>query len=450
MVIQRKKNGIFYIALISLVLILSCLLSCLSFTPHITSAETVYSEVLEDLEKDENFDIDDYPVVEDDFSLQVIQIAESNNNELFVYVYQPSGEDKDLRATSINISTGINDNLFYVNYTLTYLSSSGTLYKYLVNDFTLLQDALRYYDISSIFRAWDEGIDGSADGDNTINEVSYEVAKLFTVSTVEGEVSYTCLATDTIVITEKYVGFIRYSNGFQLLPTSCDSHYVAFSTDKPIDKLMEADVYYVARSFETPYYFGIEKTTTYGTSIDYTVTLKYTDVASNPGDGLFGHTYTWNRIESVSEFIANENLTDETKASLTNKQWVLRFAETEFKQIIPSVGFWTYDRGTQVSEVTILRLKFETDGKVYNLGVVDNKQSGDLTPDNPPGDFWETLYLLVVGFLALVLIVVAVAVMAPTVFPAIFKFIGNCIKWLFQGLWWIISAPFSVFKKDKK
>ena len=32
----------------------------------------------------------------------------------------------------------------------------------------------------------------------------------------------------------------------------------------------------------------------------------------------------------------------------------------------------------------LLRLEFETEGKYYNLGVVDNKQTGDGEPDNEP------------------------------------------------------------------
>ena len=54
-----------------------------------------YTNVMEDLEKDNSFKLEDYPAVEDDYSLQVIQIAESVNGELFVYVYQPSDEVKD-------------------------------------------------------------------------------------------------------------------------------------------------------------------------------------------------------------------------------------------------------------------------------------------------------------------------------------------------------------------
>ena len=48
-------------------------------------------------------------------SLKIIQLAESVNKELFVYVYQPSGKAKDFKASSINISTTINDSISYCN-----------------------------------------------------------------------------------------------------------------------------------------------------------------------------------------------------------------------------------------------------------------------------------------------------------------------------------------------
>ena len=44
-----------------------------------------YTGVLEDLQKDESFSESYYPVVADDYSLQMVQIAESSDKELFVY-----------------------------------------------------------------------------------------------------------------------------------------------------------------------------------------------------------------------------------------------------------------------------------------------------------------------------------------------------------------------------
>ena len=124
-----------------------------------------YTNVLDDLGTDESFNITDYPVISGDYSIQLKQIAESKNGELFLYVYHPCGQTKRFIATSVNISTAINDSLHYDNYGLTLLNSSGTLYKYKVNDFKVKSDAVRYYDISSIYRKWDMTVDGELSDD---------------------------------------------------------------------------------------------------------------------------------------------------------------------------------------------------------------------------------------------------------------------------------------------
>ena len=68
-------------------------------TPLIARAESIeYSDVLTDLRKDSSFQTSNYPQKATDYSLQIIQLAESVNRELFVYVYQPSGKQKDLKA----------------------------------------------------------------------------------------------------------------------------------------------------------------------------------------------------------------------------------------------------------------------------------------------------------------------------------------------------------------
>ena len=349
-----------------------------------------YSSVLDDLQKDSNFKESDYTANAEDYSLQVIQIAESSDGELFVYTYQPSAKTKFMPATSINISTAINDSLQYKNYKLFLLNIEGVFCKYLVEGITVKTDTVRYYDISSIFRAWDKSIDSGTPkyNENLIDEVSYSIGKLYTACTINGEVSYACTYPETILVTDKYVGYIRYPDGFGLASyKQCDSHFIAFSTDKEIDRLIEADVYYVQKSVSRNYVYGQLNQENYGTAEEKYAYLKYTDEASNPANGWFGHKYTWNRIESVDDFIVNEDLTSEAKTDLKNKQWVLRFAETSYTTT--SGGNLMNISSTEVSEVTILRLKFETDGKVYNLGVVDNKQTGNGIPDN--NDIWGKL-----------------------------------------------------------
>ena len=121
--------------------------------------------------------------------------------------------------------------------------------------------------------------------------------------------------------------------------------------------------------------------------------LSYDQVGSNEGSSKYDR-YEWNRIERTDDFLKsvdNENykLTQQGSQSLDKTQWVLRFLETDY-QAQSSTGVWvsllsplallfTDDiavRSTQVSDVMILQLGFETDGVYYNLGAVDNHQTG--------------------------------------------------------------------------
>ncbi len=388
-----------------------------------------------------------------------------------MYTYQPCQNAKPLAATSINISTAINDSLRYVNYKLTLLSDSDVFAKYRVEDFTVKPDALRYYDISSIFRKWDKETDEDLPThiNNTITEVSFAVGKLYSACTVNGAVSYSCLTTETILIADKYVGMVRYSNGWSyLLFDRCDSHYVAFSTDKQIDTLLEADVYYVSQNCK---FTAVDWNNDwiYGNPVENYVYLKYDDIASNDADKLFGKKYIWKRIQSVEDFMndPDTSLTDEAKERIQEKQWVLRFAETDY-EFVTGAGI-TYMNQTYVSEVTILRLKFETEGKVYNLGVVDNKQTGSNSPDNtntdeldPTGWFTRKLKEILDSLFGwindlpwwvwLVVVLMVIAILLPVlsiIFPAVGRVVASVCKgivtaivWLCKGVWWIICLPF--------
>ena len=360
--------------------------------------DTEYSGVLEDLRKDSSLSESYYPTVTDDYFLQIIQIAESSDKELFVYVYQPSGQARDFRASSINISNTINDEISYRNYKLRYLNSSGVFYKYLVENLTVSTAETRYYAISSIYRPFDETIDEGAEHGNTVTEVNYAVEKQYCFSNINGQPYCSVVDIETIEITDKFVGFVRYSDGFKLYVGSCDSHFVAFNTDRPIDRLLEADVYYTTQDYSWSFVTFVGENETFGEKKDNYAYLTYTDRVEHTGDGLFAGTYTWDRMETVEQFLEENNgyqnlysgalidvnvanaITEEGKAALESKQWILRFAETSYSL---SGGYGsTTSFSTIVGDVTILRLKFETDGITYNLGVIDNKQSGSSEPIN--------------------------------------------------------------------
>ena len=406
--------------------------------------EKTASGVIEDLSKDASFNAANYPSNAKDYSLSVMQLAESTDKELFVYVYQPSGDK--VKASSINISTTINDDISFFNYSLELLNFEGTLFKYKVTGFEVKKDPVRYYAISSIYRPFDAGIGDEKSGNNTINEVNYAVNRQYCFGEINGKPYVSCVDIETIVITDKFVGFVRYKDGFKLYVGACDSHFVAFNTDKPIDKLLEADVYYTSQSYSWLFAIGVGQNETFGEKKDNYAYLKYTDKVEHTGDGFFAGTYKWDRIQTVDDFINGENrenvyhgavldvkvsskLTDEALNELKGKKWVLRFIETAYSLSGGANGS-TSTKSTLIGNVTILRLKFETDGITYNLGVIDNKQTGSTEPSNstdikvePNATGKGILYLIL-----FVLLLVILAPLLPYVLNAIIFIVSLPIK----------------------
>ena len=68
-----------------------------------SAAASPYSDALEDLRKDETFDVSEYPATSGDYSLHVIQLAESEQGELLIYVYQPAARS-DVQAWTMRLN----------------------------------------------------------------------------------------------------------------------------------------------------------------------------------------------------------------------------------------------------------------------------------------------------------------------------------------------------------
>lgn len=457
--------------LVLVALIFSCLFSPLTNIVYASniSIDGGYTTVLEDLTLDENFNAEDYPIIEKDYSLQVIQIAESSDKELFVYVYQPNEDCGEYTASTINISQSLHNRNNIKNYKLTLLNYVGTLQKYLVNGLTIEDTEIRYYDVVSIYRVFNEDIDEglSDDNENIINEVVFKVAKQYTIQTTnDGQVNLSMTETEfeTIEIIDKYVGFVRYMDGFDLnlYNNACDSHFIAFSTDKPINKLYEVDVYYTIQSCDWIWNTATgREETTFGIQEDKYSYLNHQQNASHTTSGIGGHTYDWKRITPVADFKAEENrdliyqcglfdvrletgLTDEGLIDIESQQWVIRFVETDYSNGgIP--GAHVYENKTIVGNVTILRLAFETDGIFYNLPAIDNKQTGDGVPDNYTSfsmeisDMFKSLMLIL-------LLILLVVVLAPFL-PTLISFVLWVIKTALKIVVLVISLPFKLFDK---
>lgn len=479
---KKLKSWLLVLPLIILNLFISCFRLTSSFVANAVTV-TGYTGVLSDLKIDDNFNEEEFPVNAEDTNLELIQIAESTGGELFIYTYQPSAKEYQFELTTISISQTLYDNAKWELYNLKLIDSDGVFAKYKVKGIELKSDVVRYYDITEIHRKFNKEIDSQPDNGNTITEVAINVSKQWTVCTLDNNIYYNCIETETILINDKYVGFVEYKDGFSLKSliynSACQSHFVAFSTDHQIDKLIEADISFVSqtRSYYENY---LDVYSSMGTAVTNSITLNHTDKAEyNTIHWFTRYSYSWDRIQSISEFFnstTNVNvynstsinsygktlLTEEAKEKMNNMQWVLRFAETDYteKEIVvanPFVGsmrdYFNKIDETAISDVTILRLKFETDGVVYNLGVVDNKANGNGISDSYTDWTIETSdtfkeIMKSVGYILLIVIIIVILSLLGAITP-VFKFILNCISKLLKVVWWILCSPIYLFKGKK-
>ena len=131
---------------------------------------------------------------------------------------------------------------------------------------------------------------------------------------------------------------------------------------------------------------------------------------------------------AVLDVKTSSKLTDEALTELKGKKWVLRFAETNYSLNGYASTGSTFESYTLVGDVTILRLKFETDGITYNLGVIDNKQTGGKEPSNET-DIDISLNNRGKTILYLLLLILLLVLLAPV------------LPYLLQAIVFVISLP---------
>ncbi len=430
---------------------------------HADEETKVHSAVMDDLQKDSAFNAENYPSVADDYSLDVIQIAESSDGELFIYVYQPSNDTRDLVASSINISQNMEgDNPeSYHNYTLTLLSTQGVFDKYRVEGFTLKEDVLRYYSISAIYRVFNEEIDQKPTDDNTIEQVAYPVGQLWTATTYNGAPIYAVRYLELITIETKHIGVIRYKEGGFFIQKNIDSHFVAFSTDRQIDDLLEVEMSYTLQDVSritTVTLFDTRVSETRGEPVKYDVVLSKDDIVSDDG-GWWGDAYEYNRIQRIDDFRTKEgeNLSEKSLEALDGKEWVLRFCETDYKYGVLTTSEMStqyFDEGTDALSVVIFRMEFEYDGQIYNLGVVDNITHGpSVMPDIDTGSNMPNWITNIFGgkgtptwlkVIIAVIVVIIIAVVGILLLPYIVQGIMWLIPWIIKGLWALVKLAFYI------
>ena len=461
------------------------------------AATSAPSDVLEDLCKDRNFKIEDYPINDKDTKLHVMQVAESTDGELLVYVYLPCAVKYDLRASSINIARAKNDtiNLSFPNYKLTYLNSVGVFYKYIVEGFTVSSDGVRYYNISNILRPHNNLLDGTLSSGNKESEAKNAVGKLFSAVTVNGNVQYNCIESEVIEIENKFVGYMSLLRGGKLdfshfIPSVTQKatmrFFVAFSTDKPIDRLIEVEIQYQVRSLYYHVCSGSILCRSHGKGEIFGVRYGEPETigpitihADDEKDGSHkygygGRNFTWDKIQKTSDFLAEAErngsdyilANNAAKEDFAKTQWLLNFYNASWEMKQDTAFDYHYDvNSSEASNVIILRLMFEANGSTYNLGAVDNKQTGSSSPAvvgktdtvwDKIKDFFRSIInhineipwwvWVIVAVVALAIILPILSYFVPAV-GIILKAIGKGLLTLLKGLWVVISAPFRLIAK---
>lgn len=425
------------------------------------------TSVLEDLTRDPLFKIADYPSITGDYSLDVIQIAESVDGDLFVYVYNPSDATVEVEASKINMSLQHyeDNNPTYKLYDLTLVSSSGTLDKYVVNGFTVSTDDYRYYNIAGIYTPFNEAIHEDAEqDDDVINYVGYPVAKCYsTITDSNGAVLYDCVSLDYVDVDIKAVGLVRYPNGFKLNGlTKTDSHFVAFDVvNFDVKHIYSATVSYLTQGYHYTFAVGAGSSETYDEAVEHTDDIHDYDEGKLLDGGWFSKEYSWSRILTSDDFQTQLESYDHTllvydEAAINESQFVIQFLETDYSTWNTTGVGNGYD-STRVTEVSILRLRFATPQGVYNLGAVSDVVSDDGEPDYeyqtglyPDDDFGDLEIIL--GILIFVVGLVALSYVVPFV-KTILSGLIDAISFLIQLLVSLITLPFellaSIFGGDK-
>lgn len=436
------------------------------FTPITVYASQ--SDVISDLMVDKTFDINNYPRVDNDYSLQVIQLAETNNNTLVVYVYQPSHYKKDLVASHIDISYGFSQNGENLNptiYELEMLSTDGVFDKYLVKDFKVnISDIDRYYNIVSIYRKFDSNIDKLDDG-LVDKKTAYGVGQQWYCTTINDVVHYEMNTFTYLDVESVYTGFQYMKEGYKwkniLYKTdACYSWYYIFNPKNIVvnGEKKSVDVKHI---YDAELSFDIRKVRelranggknfTYGAWSTQKVELTDADKMTYNGGGLASKTYEWNRIMTAKEYkkAMNDNkvkIADNLNSYLVDGNYVFSFLETDYSEDYNASTVSRYDY-SEINNTTLLRLHFlDTSGKVYDVGVVsdmlshDNKPSGiggtkldDLLPDD-----WFNILFIILGVAILGVALVNVSGLIPSLF--------NICGAIFKGIIYILSLPFKLVK----
>ena len=434
-----------------------------------------YSSVINDLSKDSSFKIEDYPLMTLDYfkeinsdlietndqpSIELIHIGESDKKELYLYFYQPINNEINLKAKSISMSNEFSKdgkNLNLSNYDLELISTYSVFSKYRVKNFIVSNDLYRYYNIVAVRREYSPSLDTMTGGTVTEDyEVSENCGQQWSVYYKNNSLVYEMATFETLEIEVNYSGFITYDGGFQLGNLignykDGDIWFIAFDIeDYIVEKIFDADITCKTRSvMETTSYPGGSYLSEGEWSEDIKIFLtSLEEPRLTSVSGLDKIRYSYDRISKGTVFISSLEsqgliITESLKTTIKNSGWVFAFADTERTSSSHSSLSTTtiIDTFTQIGSITVLRIHFmDVTGRTYNLGVVSDRFSPDREPDGFLGSGngcsasdWKLVVALLLVFLLIVLL------NSLGILPLISKTIIFVVSLPFKFIKWIID-----------
>ncbi len=458
------------------------------------------SDVLDDLRRDENFTSSDFPSVTDSnderySTVQVFQVAEGSNHDLFLYAYQPADSVIEIELTHVNMWDSYSANNKDAQaqaklYELELVSTYEVFDKYKVKDYEVSDESKRYYNIVSVYTPYNSVIHGEdrlVNGET--NYVAIKVAQQWCAYYFNDNLVYEHVEFKTMEIRIDYDGELLTSEGLTLEKLVLNSHatqmlhYVSFSCDEyTIARIYDADMTYTLETTVTAWTWSLESLdSTVPTSTQTTlgepqnITLYEKDTVTYQGDGLFAQEYKWNRILPSNDTAERKGFvsimeeqgitfTETAREKTLQSQWTFAFAESEYtyqdsyyKSDLISYQNWWQKKQSRAVNIGILRLHFVDDrGYEYNLGVVSDLTSSDGIIDGIGKEdlsFIEDWLEIIALILGILIIAVLLAVCAPFITP-ILNVLWWLIKMLVKGVWAIVSLPFkavgALFKGNNK
>ena len=142
-------------------------------------------------------------------------------------------------------------------------------------------------------------------------------------------------------------------DGLKLYVGACDSHFVAFNTDKPIDRLFEADVYYTTQSYSKLFAVGVGEKVTFGEKKENYAYLKYTDKVPYFDDKESATTYVDESLSRKYKNFIARRVRMTRKANLADFNFFVTFTysdelhteETFRKKLKNTLSLFSYRKG---------------------------------------------------------------------------------------------------------